>query len=44
VVALQTLFLAGDVWPVIWPNLLALLAFAAGLLGVAAARTRKSLE
>jgi ABC-2 type transport system permease protein len=41
---LQTLFLAGDVWPVIWPNLLALLAFAAGLLGVAAVRTRKSLE
>ncbi len=41
---LQTLFLVGDVWPVIWPNLLALFAFAVVLLGVAAARTRKSLE
>lgn len=41
---LQTMFLAGDVWPVIWPNLLALTAFAAGLLAIAGARTRKSLE
>lgn len=41
---LQTLFLAGDVWPVIWPNLLALLAFALGLLGMAVLRTRKSLD
>ena len=41
---LQTVFLAGDVWPVIWPNLLALAGFAALLLGVAARRTRKSLE
>jgi ABC-2 type transport system permease protein len=40
---LQTLFLAGDVWPVIWPNLAALMAFAAVLLAVAARRTRKRL-
>jgi ABC-2 type transport system permease protein len=41
---LQTVFLAGDVWPVIWPNLAALAAFAAVLLAVAARLTRKSLD
>ncbi len=41
---LQTLYLAGDVWPVIWPNLLALALFAVVLLGGSALRTRKSLE
>jgi len=40
---LQTVFLVGDVWPVIWPNLLALTAFAAVLLAVAARHTRKRL-
>jgi len=40
---LQTVFLVGDVWPVIWPNLLALTAFAAVLLAVAARHTRKQL-
>lgn len=40
---LQTLFLAGDVWPVIWPNLAALTAFAAVLLAVSARHTRKRL-
>lgn len=44
VAILQTLFLSGDVWPVIGPNLLALALFAAALLGGSALRTRKSLE
>lgn len=42
--SLQTLFLAGTVWPVLLPNLLALLVFAAIFLTVAIARTRRSLE
>jgi ABC-2 type transport system permease protein len=41
---LQTLFLVGNVWPLIWPNLAALAGFAALLIGVAVLRTRKSLE
>jgi ABC-2 type transport system permease protein len=44
VASLQTLFLAGTVWPVLLPNLLALLAFAALFLALAIARTRRSLE
>ena len=42
--SLQTLFLAGTVWPILLPNLLALLAFAAVFLTAAIARTRRSLE
>jgi ABC-2 type transport system permease protein len=42
--SLQTLFLAGTVWPVLLPNLVALLAFAALILAAAIARTRRSLE
>jgi len=42
--SLQTLFLAGTVWPILLPNLLALLAFAAVFLTVAIMRTRRSLE
>ena len=42
--SLQTLFLAGTVWPVLLPNLVALLAFAAVILAAAIARTRRSLE
>ena len=42
--SLQTLFLAGTVWPVLLPDLAALAGFAILLLGVAIARTRRSLE
>lgn len=42
--SLQTLFLAGTVWPILLPNLLALLGFAALFLTVAIMRTRRSLE
>ncbi|MGE3652207.1 MAG: ABC transporter permease [Reyranellaceae bacterium] len=42
--SLQTLFLAGTVWPVLLPDLLALLGFAVLFLTVAIARTRRSLE
>jgi ABC-2 type transport system permease protein len=41
---LQTLFLAGTVWEVLLPNLLALAAFAAVFLTAAILRTRRSLE
>jgi ABC-2 type transport system permease protein len=44
VTILQTLFLAGNVWSVILPNLLALLLIAAVFLGLTAARTRKRLD
>ncbi|MGE4279429.1 MAG: ABC transporter permease [Magnetospirillum sp.] len=44
VTILQTLFLAGDVWSVIWPNSLALLAIATFFLALTWKRTRKSLE
>ena len=40
----KTLFLAGDVWPLIWRNCAILLAYAIGLLLVARAVTRKSLD
>jgi ABC-2 type transport system permease protein len=42
--SLQTLFLAGTVWPVLLPDLAALAGFAVLLLGVAVVRTRRSLE
>jgi ABC-2 type transport system permease protein len=41
---IKTLFLAGDVWPVIWRNCAVLLCYAVGLLLVARAVTRKSLD
>ncbi|MDD2795371.1 ABC transporter permease [Acidocella sp.] len=41
---LQSLFLAGTVWPVIWPNLLALLLMAIFFLGVARLAARKRLD
>ncbi len=41
---LQTLFLAGDVWAVIWPDTLILSGMAVFFLWRAAAVTRKSLE
>ncbi len=42
--SLQTLFLAGTVWPILLPSLGALLIFAAVFLGLALRRTRRSLE
>jgi len=42
--SLQTLFLAGTVWPVLLPSLGALALFAAVFLGLALRRTRRSLE
>jgi ABC-2 type transport system permease protein len=42
--SLQTLFLVGNVWPILLPNLLALLGFAALFLAIAIRRTRRSLE
>ncbi|MDA8431812.1 MAG: ABC transporter permease [Nitrospiraceae bacterium] len=41
---LQTLFLAGNVWPVIVPNAAALLLMAAFFLGVARKKSRKRLD
>jgi len=41
---LQTVFLAGDVWPVIIPNSLALIAMAAVFLGLTWRISRKRLE
>ncbi len=40
---LQTLFLAGDVWSVIWPNALILAVVACVLLALTRRATRKSL-
>ena len=42
--SLQTLFLAGTVWPVLLPNLAMLVGFAIVFLALAIARTRRSLE
>lgn len=44
VAILQSVFLAGDVWPVILPNALALAAMAAIFLGLARATARKRLD
>jgi ABC-2 type transport system permease protein len=41
---IKTLFLAGDVWPLIWRNCAILVAYAVGLLLLARAVTRKSLD
>jgi len=41
---LQTLFLAGDVWPLLLPNLFALLAIGAVLIALSAVKTRKRLD
>ena len=41
---IKTLFLAGDVWPLIWRNCAILAAYAVGLLLLARAVTRKSLD
>ncbi len=44
VAALQTVFLAGDVWSDIWPNLLSLLALGALLFGITIAKSRRGLD
>jgi ABC-2 type transport system permease protein len=44
VAILQTLFLAGNVWPVILPNALALTLMAAFFLGLSRRKMRKRLE
>ena len=41
---LQTLFLAGTIWEVLWPNLLGMAAIAAFFLVLTARRTRKRLD
>jgi ABC-2 type transport system permease protein len=41
---IKTLFLAGDVWPLIWRNCAVLVAYAVGLLLLAHAVTRKRLD
>jgi ABC-2 type transport system permease protein len=43
VTLLQTIFLAGDVWTVVLPNALVLVAVAVVLLGIARSLTRKTL-
>ncbi len=40
----KTLFLAGDVWPLVWRNCAVLAAYAVGLLLLARAVTRKRLD
>lgn len=44
VAILQTCFLAGDVWPVLLPNAVALIVMAAVFLGISQRRARKRLE
>jgi ABC-2 type transport system permease protein len=44
VAILQTVFLAGDVWPVILGNALALLGMGAVFLALVRRRTRKRLD
>jgi ABC-2 type transport system permease protein len=44
VAILQTLFLAGNVWPVILPNALALALMAVFFLGLSRRKMRKRLE
>jgi len=44
VAILQSVFLAGDVWPILWPNLLALLLMAAIFLSLTLRRSQKRLD
>ncbi len=41
---IESLFLAGDIWPLILRNCAILLLYAAVLMALARAKTRKSLE
>jgi len=40
---LKTLFLAGDAWPLLWPNIGGMAAIAAVLLGLTLAKTRRRI-
>lgn len=42
--SLQTLFLAGDIWAVLWRDVLGMLAIAAVLFAVTASKTTKRLD
>ncbi len=42
--SLQTVFLAGDVWSVFWPNLAAMAAIGVFFFAIAKRKTRKNLE
>jgi ABC-2 type transport system permease protein len=42
--SLQTVFLAGDVWGLFLPNMLAMLAIGSVFFAIAARKTRKSLD
>ena len=44
VTAMQTLFQAGDVWPVLWPSILFLLLAASFFISLTAVKTRRRLE
>jgi len=44
VAILQTVFLAGDIWPIILPNAAALVAMSILLLGIVARRSRKRID
>jgi ABC-2 type transport system permease protein len=44
VAILQTVFMAGDVWPVILPNALALMVMAMGFIGLTRKKTYKRLD
>lgn len=44
VTSLQTVFLAGDVWTIFWPNLSAMLVIGLVFVVLTAAKTRKSLD
>ena len=44
IACLQTIFLAGDVWQVFWPNIAVMLVIGTVLLSLARFKTRKSLD
>ena len=44
VAGLQTLFLAGDMWSVIWPNVLGMVAIATVYIGLTVLKTKTTLE
>lgn len=42
--SLQTVFLAGDVWSIFWPNILAMLALGTGFMALLVLNTHKRLD
>ncbi len=44
IASLQTVFLAGDVWPLFLPNMLAMAVIGMGFFLVALRKTRKTLD